>query len=81
MSITCSMSRTGNCYDNAIAERFFRSLKQEWTNHHEYADLETARLSVFKYIELFYNRQRLHQSLGNKTPDEFETEHAPVVAA
>lgn len=81
MSITCSMSRTGNCYDNAIAERFFWSLKQEWTNHHEYADLDAARLSVFKYIELFYNRQRLHQSLGYKSPEEFETEHAPVVAA
>jgi putative transposase len=81
LGIECSMSRTGDCYDNAVAERFFWSLKHEWTKHHEYADLESARLSVFKYIEVFYNRQRLHQSLGYKTPEAFEAEHAPAIAA
>lgn len=81
LGIECSMSRTGNCYDNAVAERFFWSLKHEWTKHHEFTDLESARLNVFKYIEVFYNRQRLHQSLGYKTPEEFEAEHAPAVAA
>ena len=81
LGIECSMSRTGNCYDNAVAERFFWSLKHEWTKHHEYANLESARLSVFKYIEVFYNRQRLHQTLGYKTPEQFEAEHAPAIAA
>lgn len=81
LGIECSMSRTGNCYDNAVAERFFWSLKHEWTKHHEYANLESARLSVFKYIEVFYNRQRLHQSLGYKTPEQFDAENAPALAA
>jgi putative transposase len=81
LGIECSMSRRGNCYDNAVAERFFWSLKHEWTKHDQFADLESARRSVFKYIEIFYNRQRLHQSLGYKTPEQFEAEHAPVLAA
>lgn len=81
LGIECSMSRHGDCYDNAVAERFFWSLKYEWTKHHEYSDLESARLSVFKYIDVFYNRQRLHQSLGYQTPEAFEAEHAPAIAA
>jgi putative transposase len=81
LGIECSMSRTGECYDNAVAERFFWSLKHEWTKHEEFADLEAARLSVFKYIETFYNSMRLHQSLGYKSPNDFETEYAPVLAA
>lgn len=81
LGIECSMSRTGNCYDNAVAERFFWSLKHEWTRHETFADLEAARLSVFKYIDTFYNHQRLHQSLGYQTPEQFEAEHAPVLAA
>lgn len=81
LGIECSMSRLGNCYDNAVAERFFWSLKHEWTKHHEYANLESARPSVFKYIEVFYSRQRLHQSLGYKTPEQFEAENAPALAA
>lgn len=81
LGIECSMSRTGDCYDNAVAERFFWSLKHEWTKHEEFADLEAARLSVFKYIETFYNPVRLHQALGYQSPNEFETEYAPVLAA
>jgi putative transposase len=81
LRITCSMSRSGECYDNAVAERFFWSLKHEWANHERYEHLEAARLSVFKYIETFYNRQRLHQSLGYKSPDQFEAEYAPALAA
>ena len=73
LSITCSMSRTGNCYDNAVAERFFWSLKYEWTNHRVYADLESARQSVFNYIEIFYNQRRRHQTLDWVSPREFET--------
>lgn len=81
LGIECSMSRTGDCYDNAVAERFFWSLKHEWTKHETFADLEAARLSVFKYIETFYNSVRLHQTLGYKSPHEFEAEYAPVLAA
>lgn len=81
LGIECSMSRTGECYDNAVAERFFWSLKHEWTNHETFVDLSAARLSVFKYIETFYNTERLHQTLGYKSPDKFEAEYAPVVAA
>ena len=81
LGIGCSMSRTGCCYDNAAMERFFWSLKHEWTNHEVYDDLEAARLSVFKYIETFYNRERLHQTLGYKSPDQFEAEYAPAAAA
>lgn len=81
LGIECSMSRTGNCYDNAVAERFFWSLKHEWTKHETFENLEEARLSVFKYIETFYNRVRLHQTLGYKSPDQYEADHAPAIAA
>lgn len=83
MGIVCSMSRRGNCYDNAVMERFFWSLKQEWTNHETFKDLGETRRSVFKYIETFYNPNRIHQTLGDKTPDQYEaayhaTAHAPA---
>lgn len=78
LGITCSMSRTGCCYDNAAMERFFWSLKHEWTNHQTYVDLADARLSVFKYIELFYNRKRIHQALGYVSPERYEADHAPA---
>ena len=81
LGIECSMSRAGSCYDNAVMERFFWSLKHEWTGHEHFENLAAARLSVFKYIETFYNTERLHQTLGYKSPDKFEAEYAPVVAA
>ena len=81
LGIECSMSRTGNCYDNAAMERFFWSLKHEWTKHESFDDLEAARMSVFKYIETFYNPVRLHQTLGYKSPNQFEADHAPAHAA
>lgn len=81
LGITCSMSRTGCCYDNAAMERFFWSLKHEWTKHETFANLEEARLSVFKYIETFYNPVRLHQTLGYLSPNQYEAEHAPAAAA
>ena len=74
--IRCSMSRKGNCYDNAPCERFFWSLKKEWVNRLGYADLETARQSVFHYIEAFYNRVRRHQALGYISPAQFEANQA-----
>lgn len=79
MGITCSMSRTGCCYDNAAMERFFWSLKHEWTNHDNFSDLTDARASVFKYIDLFYNRKRIHQALGYVSPEQYEVDHAPAV--
>lgn len=81
LGIACSMSRRGNCYDNAVMERFFWSLKHEWTNHEQFANLEEARLSVFRYIETFYNSQRIHETLGYLTPNDYEAENAPAVAA
>lgn len=74
LGITCSMSRTGCCYDNAVAERFFWSLKQEWTNHETFENIEEARLSVFRYIETFYNTERIHEALDYQTPNEFEAQ-------
>lgn len=81
LGIECSMSRTGCCYDNAAMERFFWSLKHEWTKHDSYADLEDARRSVFQYIETFYNTVRIHQTLGYLSPNQYEAEHAPAQAA
>ena len=81
LGITCSMSRRGNCYDNAVMERFFWSLKHEWTNHEQFANLEEARLSVFRYIETFYNSQRIHETLDYLSPNDYEAENAPAVAA
>lgn len=81
LGIECSMSRSGDCYDNAVMERFFWSLKHEWTKHEHFENLAAARLSVFRYIETFYNTERLHQTLGYKSPDRFEADHAPATAA
>jgi putative transposase len=75
------MSRRGNCYDNAAMERFWWSLKYEWTNHERFANLEEARLSVFRYIETFYNSVRLHETLDYLSPDDYEAENAPTSAA
>jgi transposase InsO family protein len=67
-----SMSRTGNCYDNAVTESFFGSFKSELVNHEHYATHEQARQSVFEWIEVFYNRQRKHSSLDYLSPEAFE---------
>lgn len=80
LGITCSMSRTGCCYDNAVMERFFWSLKHEWTKHETYADLSEARLSVFRYIETFYNSVRIHQTLNYQTPNQFEAQYIQKIA-
>jgi putative transposase len=81
LGIQCSMSRRACCYDNAVMERFFWSLKHEWTNHERFLNLEEARLCVFLYIETFYNSKRLHQTLGYLSPNQFEAVHAPATAA
>ena len=67
-----SMSRRGNCYDNAVAESFFSTLKREETHHANYADHDEAHRSLFDYIEIFYNRRRRHSTLGYRSPAEFE---------
>ena len=64
------MSRAGDCYDNAVIESFFGTYKQEWAHHHRWSGLLDARASTHDYIEVFYNKQRLHSSLGYKTPAE-----------
>ena len=70
--IVCSMSRRGNCYDNAVTESFFGTMKTELVNDARYATRGEARQSVFEWIEVFYNRQRRHSSLGYLSPDAFE---------
>lgn len=67
-----SMSARGNCYDNAVAESFFSTLKNELVHHCDFASREAARAAIFDYIEVFYNRQRKHQTLGYLSPAKFE---------
>lgn len=78
-AIRQSMSRSGCCYDNAVAESFFHSLKVEWLHGHEIRDRETVRTEVFRYIEGFYNRSRRHSTLGYLSPADFERRN-PVAA-
>jgi len=67
-----SMSGSGNCYDNALAESFFHSLKTEWVYFEKYETREQTHLSIFEYIESFYNRQRVHSNLGYLSPEKYE---------
>jgi transposase InsO family protein len=67
-----SMSRKGNCYDNAVVESFFSTLKNEWVFHQTFFDRDQARAALFDYIELFYNRQRRHAALDYQSPVQFE---------
>jgi len=71
--LVASMSRKGNCYDNAVVESFFSTLKNELVHDRDYHTRDEARAEVFEFIEVFYNRQRLHQSLGYVSPVQFET--------
>ena len=71
--ITASMSRKGNCYDNAFVESFFRTLKVELINRRKFQTREEARSAIFEFIEVWYNRQRLHSSLDYMTPEEYES--------
>jgi transposase InsO family protein len=70
-----SMSRKGNCYDNAVVESFFSTLKNEWVFHQTFLDRDQARSALFDYIELFYNRQRRHATLEYHSPVQFEEQH------
>ena len=71
-NITQSMSRKGECHDNAVAESFFSTLKKELTNQQSYRTREQAKSSIFEYIEVFYNKMRLHSYLNYKSPCDFE---------
>jgi transposase InsO family protein len=66
------MSRKGNCYDNAYMELFFSTLKRELVHGERYRTREEARLSIFEYVEVFYNRMRRHSALGFKSPEQHE---------
>ena len=70
--LVASMSRRGNCYDNAPSESFFSSFKTEWMPALGYATRDQARAAIFEYIEVFYNRQRRHSSIGGISPARFE---------
>ena len=70
-----SMSRRGNCHDNAVAESFFSNLKNEVTHHTIYDNHESALAAIADYIDVYYNQQRLHQTLGYRTPAQVEKMH------
>ena len=76
--IAVSMSRKANCWDNAVVESFFSTLKQELVYRTTFADHDAARAALFHYIETFYNRRRLHSSLGYLSPVEYERRAAAV---
>ncbi len=71
-NIVCSMSGTGNCFDNAVAESFFHTLKTECVYFERYENRAQAKQSIFEYVEVFYNNQRRHSTLGYVSPAEFE---------
>jgi transposase InsO family protein len=70
-----SLGRTGDCFDNALAESFFGALKTERVHRTVYPTRKKARTDIARYIELFYNRRRLHSRLGYRTPHEVRTEY------
>ena len=76
LGISVSMSRKGNCWDNAVAESFFSTLKSELIHRRTWRDAYDVRQAVFEYVEVFYNRRRLHSSLGYRSPAAVEEEFA-----
>jgi putative transposase len=81
LGVSVSMSRRGNCWDNAVAESFFATLKGELVYDRTWSTRLELRAEVFEYIEVFYNRHRLHSAVGYKTPAEVERDYALVNAA
>lgn len=71
--LLCSMSRKGHCYDNAVVESFFHTIKTELVGFEDYHTRDQARASLFEYIEVFYNRLRRHSTLNYRSPVQFET--------
>ena len=76
-----STGSVGDCYDNAVAESFFASLKVELVDRHDWPTRAAARVAIFEYIEVWYNRQRLHSTLGYVSPVQFENRAQAVIAA
>jgi len=81
LGVTVSMSRKGNCWDNAVAESFFATLKKELVHRRSWPDRSTLRNALFDSIEVFYNRRRLHSTIGYKTPAQLESDYALGIAA
>lgn len=81
LGIAVSMSRKGNCWDNAVAESFFATLKAELVYRHTWPTRFELRAAIFEYIEVFYNRRRLHSSIGYQSPAEVESAYALAAAA
>jgi len=76
--IVQTMSKEGNCWDNVVAESFFKILKSELIYHDDYKSIEQAKTTVFQYIKTWYNTRRLHSSLDYKTPKEIELEFMKI---
>ena len=74
-----STSAKGSCYDNAAMESFFGTLKKEHVHHYKFKTREEAMISIFEYVEVFYNRQRIHSTLGYLSPVEFENQSSSGV--
>jgi putative transposase len=74
--IICSMSRKGNCWDNAVIESFNASIKTELIHRQDWETREVARAAVYEYIEAWYNPKRLHSTLGYQSPVDFEAQYA-----
>jgi transposase InsO family protein len=72
LDIVVSMSRVGDCYDNAMMESFWGTLKTELVHHRDYRTREEASSSIFRYIECWYNRRRRHSAIGYQSPEQFE---------
>ena len=70
--MVCSMSRKGNCWDNAVMESFYRTLKIELIYPEKYEMRIEAKRDILEYIEIFYNRERLHSSIGYNSPEKYE---------
>jgi putative transposase len=79
--ILCSVSRKGNCWDNAVMESFFSTLKTELVHERDFATHESAKATLFEFIEMFYNRKQRHSSLGYLSPSDFEKTASQVPLA
>lgn len=77
----CSMSKKGDCYDNAVTESFFHTLKVELINQNQYPDIKKLYQDIYEYIEMFYNTKRKHTTLGMLSPSQFEREYLENNAA
>ena len=79
--IRSSLSRPANCWDNEMAESFFSTLKLDLLYRHSWPTRAAARSAIFEYIEVFYNRERRHSTLGNLSPADYESDHAAACSA